>query len=123
MAAAGGVALMNQGGCGLSGLSGNWSRIVSNLYGRENGVTFPRMKESEIAFWTLLKSSKSIETVLGCHAENVLSPEQGCIGEVYFACENREDFSVKATYVIDASYDGDLMVLGKVDHTSGRESR
>jgi hypothetical protein len=30
---------------------------------------------------------------------------------------------VEASYVIDASYDGDIMVLGSVDHTSGRESR
>jgi heterodisulfide reductase subunit A-like polyferredoxin len=28
MAAAGGVALMNQGGCGLSGLAKNWSSLV-----------------------------------------------------------------------------------------------
>jgi hypothetical protein len=87
MAAAGGVALMNQGGCGLSGLSGNWSLIVSNMYGLDDGVTFPRMKESEIAFWTLLNSSNSIETVLGCHPENVSSTKQGCIGAVYFDCE------------------------------------
>lgn len=123
MAAAGGVALMNQGGCGLTGLSGNWSRIVSNLYGLDGGVTFPRMKESELAFWTLLNSSKSIETVLGCHAEHVSSNQQGCVGVVHFECDDREGFSVEATYVIDASYDGDIMVLGKVDHTSGRESR
>jgi len=123
MAAAGGVALMNQGGCGLSGLSGNWSRIVSNLYGLEDGVTFPRMKESEIAFWTLLNSSKSIETVLGCHVVDVSFSGEGCISLVYFDCEEKEAFSVEATYVIDASYDGDIMVLANVDHTSGRESR
>jgi hypothetical protein len=123
MAAAGGVALMNQGGCGLSGLSGNWSRIVSNFYGLKDGVTFPRMKESELAFWTLLNSSTSIETTLGCHVVKVSSPELGCIGQIDFECEGGETLAVTASYVIDASYDGDLMTMANVDHTSGREPR
>lgn len=123
MAAAGGVALMNQGGCGLSGLAGNWSRIVSNFYGVKRGVTFPRMKESELAFWTLLNSSSSIDTTLGCHAVKVSLPELGCIGRIDFECEGGDNFAVRASYVIDASYDGDLMTMSNVDHTSGREPR
>lgn len=123
MAAAGGVALMNQGGCGLSGLSGNWSRIVSSFYGLEQGVTFPRMKESERAFWTLLNSSASINTTVGCHPLNVSIPIEGCIGKVYFMCDNGEDFVIEASYIIDASYDGDIMTLAKVDSTFGREPR
>lgn len=123
MAAAGGVALMNQGGCGLSGLSGNWSRIVSSFYGLSHGVTFPRMRESERAFWVLLNSSSSIETTLGCHAVNVSIPVEGCIGRVYFECDDGGAFVVKASYIIDASYDGDIMTLSKVDSTYGREPR
>lgn len=123
MAAAGGVALMNQGGCGLSGLSGNWSRIVSSFYGLDGGVTFPRMKESEMAFWVLLNSSSSIETTVGYHVVNVSVPQPGCIGEVRFEDDRGDSFTVQATYVIDASYDGDIMVLAGVDHTHGREAR
>lgn len=122
MAAAGGVALMNQGGCGLTGLSGNWSRIVSSLYGTKDRVTFPRMKESEIAFWSLLNATKNVETRLGCHAIVVTSGE-GCLGEISFECDQLDDFSITASYVIDCSYDGDIMTLGNVDHTFGRESR
>ncbi len=123
MAAAGGVALMNQGGCGLSGLSGNWSRIVSSFYGLKEGVTFPRMKESELAFWVLLNSSTSIETTLGCHAVNVSVGMKGCVGQIHFVCDDDNEFEVQASYVIDASYDGDIMTLSKVDSTFGREPR
>lgn len=123
MAAAGGVALMNQGGCGLSGLSGNWSRIVSSFYGVNEGVTFPRMKESELAFWTLLNSSSSIDTTLGCHVVKVSSPQVGCIGQIDFECEGGDKLAILASYVIDSSYDGDLMTMAKVNHTSGREPR
>ena len=123
MAAAGGVALMNQGGCGLSGLSGNWSRIVSSFYGLKDGVTFPRMKESEMAFWTLLNSSSSIDTTIGYHVVSVSVQHPGCIGQVEFEDSQGQKFRVQASYVIDASYDGDIMTMAGVDHTHGREPR
>jgi hypothetical protein len=130
MAAAGGVALMNQGGCGLTGLSKNWSMIVGSYYGleKDQGMPFPpfpRMKESELAFWTLLNSSSTIHTSVGCHVVSVEQPTaSGCIGQADFVCDKEKKvLSVKATYIIDASYDGDIMTMAGVDHTSGREPK
>lgn len=41
MAAAGGVSLMNQGGCGLTGLAKNWSILVGQYYGLTDGMPYP----------------------------------------------------------------------------------
>ena len=74
MAAAGGVALMNQGGCGLTGLSRNWSMICGEYYhGFPTLMTpthapFPSMNVSEMAFWQLLRSRSSISTSTLCRA-------------------------------------------------------
>eukprot|EP00980_Cylindrotheca_fusiformis_P013004 scaffold3248_cov112-Cylindrotheca_fusiformis.AAC.5 len=142
MAAAGGVSLMNQGGCGLTGLSKQWNQLVGRYYGVADGMPFPpfpRMKESELAFWELLNSSSTtIDVSLGCHPISVKFPttseeqeQEGCIGQVDFSCHEKNDphrvtnsiLSIKASYIIDASYDGDIMVLAGVDHTFGREPR
>lgn len=133
MAAPEGVSLMNQGGCGLTGLSGKWNQLVAKYYGLDDGMPFPpfpRMKESELAFWELLNSSSTIDTSLGCHAVSVELPSKvGCIGQVDFTCIDKENhqntsfLKVNATYMIDASHDGDIMVMAGVDHTSGREGR
>lgn len=123
MAAAGGVALMNQGGCGLSGLSGNWSRIVGKMYGSNKNIVFPRMKESELAFWELLNSSDTTQVELGCHAVDVTAASDGILGPVWFKCDDGRSFGVSSNYIIDASYDGDIMTLANVDHIQGRESR
>jgi hypothetical protein len=41
MAAAGGVSLMNQGRCGLTGLAKNWSILVGEYYGLSDGMPYP----------------------------------------------------------------------------------
>lgn len=136
MAAAGGVSLMNQGGCGLTGLAAKWNRLVGSYYNLSNGMPyppFPRMVESELAMWDLLNYENStIDVSLGCHVMDVHLPEPGCVGIVDFICDDDMDenneidaksFSVHAKYVIDASYDADIMVMAGVDHASGRESR
>jgi hypothetical protein len=135
MAAAGGVSLMNQGGCGLTGLSAKWNQLVGKYYGLDDGMPFPpfpRMEESELAFWELLNSSSTIDTSLGCHVVHVELPtKDGCIGQVDFSCDDDKShqhqqntlLKIKASYIIDASYDGDIMVMAGVDHTSGREPR
>lgn len=126
MAAAGGVALMNQG-CGIGGVTGlarNWSELCGLQYYGELGhpVIFPQMSVSEKAFWTLLNATGSVSTTTGCHAVNV-SNDGGCIGDVLFACDNGDAFEIRASYVVDASYDGDIMTLaGGIDYTSGREA-
>ena len=134
MAAAGGVALMNQGGCGLTGLSRNWSMICGEYYhGFPTMMTpehapSPSMNVSEMAFWQLLRSRSSISTSTGCraiavHRAGAASP--GCLSEVDFLCDNdSRAVSIKASYLIDASYDGDLgMMAGGIDFVSGREPR
>ena len=134
MAAAGGVALMNQGGCGLTGLSKNWSMLCGEYYyGFPTMMTperapFPSMNVSEMAFWKLLRSRDSIDVKTGCHATTVTRATggaPGCLGQVDFLCDNRtRPMSVQASFLIDASYDGDLLVLaGGIDYTSGREPR
>ena len=93
MAAAGGVALMNQGGCGLTGLSRNWSMICGEYYhGYPTMMTplnapFPSMNVSEMAFWQLLRSRSSISTSTGCravavHRATAVSPS--CLAQVDF---------------------------------------
>lgn len=131
MGAAGGVALMNQG-CGLEGVTGlakNWSLLCGEYYyGTDNPhmVMFPSMNVSEWAFWRLLNSTASISTSVGCRVAAVAKADTGgCVGRVDFLCDNdTRPVSVLATYVIDASYDGDIMVMaGGIDHTHGREGR
>jgi len=121
MAAAGGVALMNQGGCGLTGLSKNWSMLCGEYYyGYPTMMTpvnapFPSMNVSEMAFWTLLRSRPHIDVTTGCWATEVHRASEeatpGCLNQVDFECNNGTKFSVRASYLIDASYDGDLMVM------------
>lgn len=130
MAAAGGVALMNQGGCGLTGLSRNWSMLCGeHYYGYPTlmtpvGAPFPSMKVSEQAFWTLLRSRSSINVSTGCRVVAV-AKDAACIGQVDFLCaDDALPVAITATYVIDASYDGDVMTMaGGIDYTSGREAR
>lgn len=47
------------------------------------------------------------------------------VGRVDFLCANdTEHMSVYASYIIDATYDGDIMTMvGGIDYTSGREPR
>eukprot|EP00035_Acanthoeca_spectabilis_P026015 m.460925 g.460925 ORF g.460925 m.460925 type:complete len:691 (+) comp22172_c0_seq1:81-2153(+) len=134
MAAAGGVALMNQGGCGLSGLSRNWSLLCGEYYfGYPTLMTptrapFPSMNVSEMAFWTLLRSQESISVLTGCRAVSVTrstAGAEGCLNQVDFLCSNdTKQVSIQATYIIDASYDGDIMTMaGGIDYTSGREAK
>lgn len=102
------------------------------------------MKESELGFWKLLNSSATINVTTGCHVvavavehrsegRNITNNNEsdtnhssrpiGSIRTINFQCDDGNDFGVTATYVIDASYDGDIMVMAGVDHTSGREAR
>ena len=134
MAAAGGVALMNQGGCGLTGLSRNWSMICGEYYhGYPTMMTplnapFPSMNVSEMAFWQLLRSRSSISTSTGCRAVAVhraTAESPSCLAQVDFLCDNdTRAVTIRASYLIDASYDGDLgMMAGGIDFVSGREPR
>jgi hypothetical protein len=132
MAAAGGLALMNQGGCDLTRLSKNWLMIVGKYYRLDDGIPyppFPRMKESELAFWSLLNSSSTIDVSAGCCVIGVASSQSGasprprCIGQVDFLCNDKRRLSIKATYIIVASYDGDIMTMSGADHRSGGEPR
>lgn len=54
-----------------------------------------------------------------------VAKDAACIGQVDFLCDNDTRIvAIKATYVIDASYDGDVMTMaGGIDYTSGREAR
>jgi len=122
---------MNQGGCGLTGLSGNWSELVGEYYyGTKRPFSnnpFPSMNVSEYAFWQLLRSDSKIDVATGCRASSVgraASSTPGCLAEVSFVCEGgKEPMTVQATYVIDASYDGDVMTMaGGIDYTFGREA-
>ena len=129
MGAAGGVALMNQG-CGLGGVTGlakNWSRLCAEFYGvPDQTMTFPSMNVSEWAFWQLLESSPAISTEVGCRPVAVAkNGASGCLSRVTFLCNDDQDtIVVEASYMVDASYDGELMVLaGGIDHRSGREPR
>eukprot|EP00039_Didymoeca_costata_P010651 m.144175 g.144175 ORF g.144175 m.144175 type:complete len:689 (+) comp14911_c0_seq5:163-2229(+) len=127
MGAAGGVALMNQG-CGLAGVTGlakNWSLLCGQYYyGTPRMVTFPSMNVSAYAFWQLLNSSGSVDTSVGCRAVNV-TKDGSCLTKVDFLCDDDNQLvTIQAKYMIDASYDGDLMTMaGGIDYTSGRESR
>ena len=145
MAAAGGVSLMNQGGCGLSGLAYQWNINVGKYYNLSTGMPFPpfpRMKESELAFWDLLRYPNStIDVTLGCHVINVHKKQQQggeYISQVDFLCDDDDNNNkkkkkrrnkkkiikkIRSRYVIDSSYDGDIMVMAGVDYTSGRESQ
>jgi hypothetical protein len=81
-----------------------------------------------MAFWTLLNSRTSISVSTGCRVVKVArgtGGAQGCLGQVDFLCANdTQPVSIRATYLIDASYDGDLMTMaGGIDYTSGREAR
>lgn len=128
MAAAGGVALMNQG-CGMTGVTGlakNWSMLCAEHYYGYYGemMTFPSMAVSEMAFWKLLNSSASINTTTGCRAMQVArGAAPGCLSQVNFLCDNDTvAVNIQASYIIDASYDGDIMTLaGGIDYTYGRE--
>eukprot|EP00041_Stephanoeca_diplocostata_P015760 m.302302 g.302302 ORF g.302302 m.302302 type:complete len:557 (+) comp20143_c1_seq11:266-1936(+) len=131
MAAAGGVALMNQG-CGLAGVTGlarNWSILCGQHYYGPNSSTpvlFPSMAVSEQAFWTLLNSSDTISTSTDCRVAHVVKMNSsGRVSQVDFLCDDdAQAVSIRATYVIDASYDGDIMTMaGGIDHTYGREPR
>mmetsp|Transcript_22225 Transcript_22225/g.57982 ORF Transcript_22225/g.57982 Transcript_22225/m.57982 type:complete len:695 (-) Transcript_22225:268-2352(-) len=129
MAAAGGVALMNQGGCGLTGLSRNWSMLCGEYYyGYPTKMIFPSMNVSEWAFWQLLHSRHSIDVETGCrvtHVHRNSSGSPGCLHQVDFLCaDDTEPVSVIASYIIDASYDGDVMTgAGGIDYAYGREGR
>jgi hypothetical protein len=100
------------------------------------------MKESVLGFWKLLNSSATISVTTGCHVVTVAVEDRsedrtvingtnvthssrriGSIHTIDFQCDDGNNFSVDASYVIDASYDGDIMVMAGVDHTSGREAR
>lgn len=70
--------------------------------------------------------SHSISTSTGCRAVNVLKVNSsGRVTQVDFLCDgDSRAVSIQATYVIDASYDGDIMTMaGGIDHTYGREAR
>ena len=135
MGAAGGVGLMNQG-CGVAGVTGlarNHSLLCGEYYygaGTGRQVLFPSMNVSAWAFWTLLNSTGTVETRLGCRPVSTFkstSPTDGdgCISRVDFLCEgDTARVSVKSSYVIDASYDGDIMVqAGGIEYAYGREAR
>jgi hypothetical protein len=99
---------------------------TGKYYGLDGGMPyppFPRMKESELAFWELLRSSSSIDVSIGCHAVSVEKGEDGFLGQVEFLCNQTDSLRVRASYIIDASYDGDIMTLAGVDHSYGREAR
>jgi hypothetical protein len=118
MAAAGGVALMNQGGCGLTGLSRNWSMLCGEYYyGTPQLMTpvhapFPSMNVSEMAFWKLLRSVDSITVKTGCRAVAVTKPSgsgsgiaPSCLSEVQYLCNgDTEALTIRASYMIDASH-------------------
>jgi hypothetical protein len=88
---------------------------------------FPSMNVSEWAFWTLLRSRHSINVSTGCRATAVTrdTADTGRLGRVDFLCANdTESMSISASYIIDATYDGDIMTMaGGIDYTSGREPR
>ena len=88
---------------------------------------FPSMNVSEWAFWTLLRSRHSINVSIGCRATAVArgTADTSRVGRVDFLCANdTEHMSISASYIIDATYDGDIMTMvGGIDYTSGREPR
>ena len=88
---------------------------------------FPSMNVSEWAFWTLLRSRHSINVSTGCRPTAVTrdGADAARLGRVDFLCANdTQRMSISASYIIDASYDGDVMTMARgIDYTSGREPR
>lgn len=74
-------------------------------------------------FLKLLYRPGSISTSTGCHVVSVNKTGE-CISQATFICNDTITKTIQASYVIDASYDGDIMTMaGDIDYVYGREPR
>lgn len=126
MGAAGGVGLMNQGAGndGCTGLGRVWGQLNAARYpGGPPLNLFPDMWVAADSFWTMVNATDSITTRLGCRLVGAGRGAGACIASADFLCSgDTEAVTVTATYFIDASYDGSLMVAaGGIDYAWGRE--
>jgi hypothetical protein len=123
MAVAGGVGLMNnEGGVYGQGLGGQWCALNGDAYnssGKPN--CFPEMHIGEASFWKMINATTNLSISLGCHLISV-DHSSACVTSATFLCNDGTTITANGKAFIDASYDGDLMILAGVSHTSGRES-
>ena len=128
MGAAGGVGLMNQGAgdAGATGLARVWGLLNGKAYGQPNTLNlFPAPSVMAASFLQMLNST-TVVTRLGCRLTSVArATTSSCVANADFLCDNdTASLHVTASYFIDASYDGDIMVrAGGIDFAAGREAR
>ena len=123
MAVAGGVGLMNnEGGVYGQGIGGQWCALNGEAYNSSDKPNcFPEMHIGEASFWKMINATSNLTLSLGCHIIGV-DHSSACIASATFLCNDDTTITAYGKAFIDASYDGDLMILSNVSHTSGRES-
>lgn len=122
MAVAGGVGLMNneQGVYG-QGLGGRWCALNGAAYGSPRPNCFPEMSVGEASFYKMINSTANLTLSLGC-ALLSLDRAGACLTSATFLCADRpQPITLTARAFIDATYDGEAMVLANVTHAHGRE--
>jgi hypothetical protein len=126
MGAAGFLALHDGGMTAITGLAYNFTLLNGEYYGKANTpVQQPESFVSNASFYRMLGDAGVTHIKLDCRATAATTAydnaaQSSKIESMTTVCETDP---VTATVFIDASYDGDLMVLaGDVPYTAGRES-
>jgi hypothetical protein len=125
MAVAGGVGLMNnEEGVYGQGIGGQWCALNGEAIGSSKPNCFAESHVGEASFWKMINATANLTINLGCRLIDVNHGDSStCLTSATFFCiDGNKTIVAAASAFIDASYDGDLMVLSNVSHTSGRES-
>ena len=118
------------------GLTGNYLRftkMIERYYTKKYGIDSQQVKDSrlgthaephvnEYVFAQWLKKYPQISTITGASLKNVVVQE-GRIVKVSFSSETNITYLISPLFVIDASYEGDLMAKAGVPYKVGREAR
>ena len=125
MGAAGNLAL-NDGGVAAerTGLARNFSLLNAEYYGLKPGTEVPHPESfvSNSTFYKMLGDAGVRTVKLDCRLLSAKATHgtPSKIAQIEVFCERQP---ISATVFVDASYDGDIMVMaGNIDYTSGREA-
>ncbi len=123
MAVAGGVGLMNsEANVYGQGIGGQWCALNGQAYNLSKPECFPEMFVGEASFWKMINGTSNLTVSLGCRLLAV--DKQGtCLTAGHVLCaDSPQPFVVTARVFIDATYDGDAMVVAGVSRAHGREA-